>query len=107
MDFILFGSRVLIAPSVMPWTRATRQFLVPYACKFQGGTDQGGTDEVSESCDLNPAVGISSGFLALQSDGLGDAQPKNLLGLINAAQLKMSERLWASVTASRRFSKPR
>jgi hypothetical protein len=51
--------------------------------------------------------GISSGFLALQSGGLGDPQPKNLLGLINAAQLKMSERLQASVTASGRLSKPR
>jgi hypothetical protein len=49
----------------------------------------------------------SSGFFALQSDGLGEPQPKNLLGLIDAAQLKMSERLQASVTASRSLSKPR
>ena len=57
-------------------------------------------------CPL-PEDGISSGFLALQSDGLGDPQPENLLGLIDAAQLKMSERLQAPVTASRRLSKPR
>jgi hypothetical protein len=79
---------VIIAPGVMPWTRATRRLLAPYACEFQVGTD-----EVSESRDPLPADGISSGFLALQSDGLGDPQPKNLLGLIDAAQLKMSERL--------------
>src|ERR1700734_3955196 len=102
MDFILFGSRVLIAPGVMPWTRATRRLLAPYACEFQVGTV-----EVSDSRDPLPADGISSGLLALQSDGLGDPQPKNPLGLINAAQLKMSERLQASVTASRRLSKPR
>jgi hypothetical protein len=50
---------------------------------------------------------ISSGFYALQSGGLGEPQPKNLLGLIDAAQLKMSERLEVSVTASRSLSKPR
>src|ERR1700684_3214064 len=95
MDFILFGSRVIIAPGVMPWTRATRRLLVPYTCEFQGGTD-----EISESRDPLPADGISSGFLALQSDGLGDPQPKNLFGLINGAQLKMCARLQAFVTAS-------
>ena len=66
------------------------------------------TDEVSESCQpLSGRTIISSGFYALQSDGLGEPQPKNLLGLIDAAQLKMSERLQASVTASRSLSKPR
>ena len=50
---------------------------------------------------------ISSGFYALKNFGLGEPQPKNLLGLIDAAQLKTSERLQASVTASRSLSKPR
>jgi hypothetical protein len=49
----------------------------------------------------------SSGFYALQNDGLGEPQSKNLLGLIDAAQLKMSERLQASVTASGSLSEPR
>ena len=66
------------------------------------------TDEVSYSCQ--PRSGrtiISSGFYASQSGGLGKPQPKNLLGLIDAAQLNMSERLQASVAASRSLSKPR
>jgi transglutaminase-like putative cysteine protease len=50
---------------------------------------------------------VSSGFYALQSGGLGEPQPKNLLGLLDAAQLKMSERLEAPVTASRSLSKLR
>jgi hypothetical protein len=33
---------------------------------------------------------LASGFHALQSGGLGEPQPKNLLGRIDAAQLKMS-----------------
>jgi hypothetical protein len=66
------------------------------------------TDEVSVSCQpLSGRTINSSGFYALQSGALGETQPKNLLGLIDAAQLKMSERLQASVTASRSFSKPR
>jgi hypothetical protein len=66
------------------------------------------TDEVSWS--RQPLSGlkiISSGFYALQIGGLGESQPKNLLGLIDATQLKLSERLQASVTASRSLSKPR
>jgi len=46
----------------------------------------------------SPADVFPLGFLALQSDGLGESQLKNLLGLIEAAQLKMSERLQESVT---------
>ncbi len=66
------------------------------------------TDEVSKSCQpLSGRTINSSGFYALQSGGLGESQPKNLLGLIDAAQLKMSEQLQASVTASRSLSKPR
>jgi hypothetical protein len=76
--------------------------LVPYACEFQGGTD-----EVSEAVSPIPAGVSPLSLLALQSDGLGDPQPKYLLGLIDAAQLKLSERLQASVTASRSLSKPR
>jgi hypothetical protein len=66
------------------------------------------TDELSYSCQpLSGRKIISSGFDALQSGGLREPQPKNLLGLIDAAQLKVSERLQASVAASRSLSKPR
>ena len=66
------------------------------------------SDKVSWSCQpLSGRTINSSGFYGLQSSGLGDPQPKNLLGLLDAAQLKMSERLQASVTASRSLSKLR
>jgi hypothetical protein len=74
-----------------------------YACQLQGVDGRG---QLVLSA-LSGRTIISSGFYALQSGGLGEPQPKNLLGLIDAAQLKMSERLQASVTASRSLSKPR
>ena len=46
-------------------------------------------------------------FLRVANRGLREPQPKYLLGLIDAAQLKTSERLQASVTASRGLSEPR
>jgi hypothetical protein len=55
----------------------------------------------------HPAGVFPLSLFVLQSDGLEEPQPKNLLGLIDAAQLKMSERLQASVTASCSLCEPR
>jgi hypothetical protein len=56
-----------------------------YACQLQGVDGRG-------QLVLSTHPGrTSSGFYGLQGGGLGDPQPKNLLGLIDAAQLKLSE----------------
>jgi hypothetical protein len=66
----------------------------PNTCQFQG-VDARGLLALSV---LSGRTTISSGFYALQSRGLGEPQPNNLPGLIDPAQLKISERLQASVT---------
>jgi hypothetical protein len=66
------------------------------------------TDEVSESCQPSPAGRLFRQASTRCKPAVWETpQPKNLLSLIDAAQLKLSERLQASVTASRSLSKPR
>jgi hypothetical protein len=71
---------------------------------------QGGRIAASARSPLRPRASgqtlISSGLSELQSGGLREPQPKNLLGLIDAAELKLAERFQASVTTPRGLSKP-
>jgi hypothetical protein len=79
--------------SVLAWcflaasTRSVSPVALP--ARISGG----GTDEVSEAVSPIPAGVFPLSLFVLQSDGLGEPQPKNLLGFIDAAQLKISERL--------------
>ena len=67
-----------------------------WALKRSGiASRKGGRIAASARSPLRPRVSgqtlISSGLSELQSGGLREPQPKNLLGLIDAAQLKLAE----------------